>query len=192
MRPLDFPMQRLHVLESPAEILRRAGPRAFERLWATFAAGPLFKNDLMNPFVCEIVAIKNPDRQTALAEEVLHRQHRLILELARGLVFKSDRADDIHQPLALAVAEFMRALVFPAHQRLHRIAELDECHLCGNREPTPDLRLDAVEENFHQHPVLVLGFRHARSLCRGAGEKSNRNSMRFPAATCTAGRSAHG
>ena len=164
MRPLDFAVQRLHVLEGAAEIFRRAGARAFEHFRPAFAGGPFFEDDLVDPLVGEIVAVENADRQPAFAEEIRHRQHRLVLELAGRLVFQADRADHIDQPLALAVAELVRALVVPAHHRLDRVAELDEGDVRGNRKPPPDLRLDPVEKHLHHHPVFVLCLRHARSL----------------------------
>ena len=164
MRPLDFAVQRLHVLESAAEILRRAGARAFEHFRPAFAAGPFFKNNLVNPLVGEIVAIKNADRQPAFAEEILHLQHRLVLELPGRLVFEPDRPDHIDEPLALAVAEFVRALVIPTHHRLDRVAEADESDVRGNRKTPPNLRLNPVEKHLHHHPVFVLCLRHATSL----------------------------
>ena len=164
MRPLDFAVQRLHVLEGAAEILRRTGARAFEHFRPAFAGGPFFENDLMDPLVGEIVAIEDADRQAAFAEEFLHGEHRLILELAGRLVFQPDRADDIDESLALAVAEFVRALVVPAHHRLHSVAELDESDLRGNGKPPPDLRLDPIEKHLHHHPIFILRLRHARSL----------------------------
>lgn len=168
--PLDLAVECLHVLERAAAIFFRAIACAFEHFRPALTDHPFFEHDFVDPLVCKVVAVEDADGQAALAKEFADGEHGLILELAGGLILQADWSDHIHEALALAVAEFVRVLVVPAHRGLDGIAQLNEGHILGNRKTPPDLRLDAIEEYFHHHPVLVFRFRHALSLWWIRGE----------------------
>ena len=124
--PFDFASGGLHVLERAAEILGWAGAGAGDDLGWAITGGKFLKDELVDPFVCEVVAVEDAEGEALAADVFCDGEVELVLELADGLVCEADGADDIDEALAFAVAELVRVFIFPAHGALDGVAELEE------------------------------------------------------------------
>lgn len=148
----------MHHVEGAAEGFGRASAFAAEELgFGVLAFRAALEHDFVNPFVGEVVAVKEANGEALAAEELFESDLGFVLEFAGGDFLEAVGADDVFEIFAFAVAEFVGVFGFPAHGVLDGFVELAEGRGLGKTDFAPDFWGNPIQEYLNDQVILFHG-----------------------------------